>query len=233
MLRTFGAGRISEGVGELAAALAINRTTTHRYLATLRALGYVDQRHTSPRYRLQPAAAEPGRVAIAATGLQGLARSELVRLSRATSCTVRLAVRIDLDALVVDQARSHAPGQGLLGVSTRPGARLPGYCTALGKALIADLDVSGLPADLQVAAARRKAHLDRARHLGYAIEDEEHEPSVFAIAAPVRGRSGRTLAAIDVIGAAPQVTLATLLSKHVHRLQRTARQIGKIVEEER
>lgn len=230
MLSAFRPGRPSESAAEIADALAIDRTTVHRYLATLRALGYVDQRHTSPRYRLQPAASQAGQVAIASTGLQGLAAARLTELRRATSCTVRLAVRIDLDALVVDLARSHAAGQGLLGVDTRPGARLPGWCTALGRALVAEVDVACLPPDLRTVAIRRSGRLDRVKHLGYAIEDEEHEPSVCAIAAPIRAASGATVAAIDVVGAAPQVTLAILLESHLPRLRRAARQVGEEID---
>jgi len=231
VLASFSGQRASESVADIADRLGLNRTTAHRYITTLQALGYLDQRLTSPRYRLRPLAAEMGRAAIATIGLRQAAGQALTNLRRESSCTARLAVRLDLDALIIGQSPSRARGQGLLGLDTRPGARLPGYCTALGRALIADLDLGSLSAELQAPALRRKSELDRARHLGYAIEDEEHEAGVFAIAVPVRARGGETVAAVDILGAAPEVSLATLVNEHLPLLRRAALQIGESIEE--
>lgn len=277
MLRSLAAEPGRGSVAAVATSLELDRSTAHRYVTTLRTLGYVEARHGGPRYRLTPRAAEPGRSALQAHAFASGAQSQLDALKRRSGCTVRVAVPLSLDALIVATARSSAEGQGLLGVQARVGAVLPGWCTALGKALIAGLDLAALDPDLRRTARNRRASLHRTRHLACAIEDEEHLPSVSAIAVPIllpdrvtpaapqenvtpaaprkdgtpaaprqietlaaarEGRapaasppggtpvaspSRRTLAAIDVVGCAPQVTIATLLRDCLPDLLATAR----------
>jgi len=50
-------------------------------------------------------------------------------------------------------------------------------------------------------------HLESTRERGYAIDDEEYEPGVRCIAAPVRGYRGRVEAAVGISGPSVRVTL--------------------------
>ena len=93
-----------------------------------------------------------------------------------------------------------------------PGRRVPAYCTAAGRALLADHDATRLRALLDgsrssVAAPARRRPSPRsppgsatAAARGYAVADEELEPGLSAVAAPVRRFDGRIVAALNVSG---------------------------------
>jgi DNA-binding IclR family transcriptional regulator len=92
---------------------------------------------------------------------------------------------------------------------------VPAYCTSSGYALLLDADVAAAldgvelvqlgpntPRSLEEVAGRVEA----ARRLGYAVADEEFEPGLLAVAAPVRDFRGRIAAALNV--SAPKFRLA-------------------------
>lgn len=226
ILERFSGQRGSESIAAISEAVRLPRSSVHRYLQTLAALGLVEQRGTPRRrYRLTSSAASPGIAAIGATGMRVLAHDELLVLRRSTQCTARLAVRIELDALLVDQAPSFAEGQGLLALETRPGARLPGG-SALGQALIAHLDVEGLKPSLRKEGREVHAELAGVRNRGYAVEDDGWACS---LAVPIRLQARNSIAAIDLRGCAPQVTIAAL-EAHLSTLRAAAHRLATDVE---
>ena len=54
ILSVFTPGRAARGVSELARELSLTRSTTHRYVATLARLGYLQQDNLTRKYRLGP-----------------------------------------------------------------------------------------------------------------------------------------------------------------------------------
>ena len=90
------------------------------------------------------------------------------------------------------------------------GSRLPAYCTAMGKVLLAYRDPASLRAVLDRTDLARRAPktitareqlmsvLGRVRETGIAVNDEELAPGLRSIAAPVRDRSGEVVAAVNV-----------------------------------
>jgi DNA-binding IclR family transcriptional regulator len=223
ILERFSGERGSESIADISAAVRLPRSSVHRYLQTLAALGLVEQRGTPRRrYRLTASAATPGISAITATGVPGAARDELTALRRSTSCTARLAVRIELDALLVGQAPSLAEGQSMLARDLRPGARLSGEHSAIGRALLAHLRVDRLPPSLRQQGQRAYESLDGVREQGYATEHGEH---AFAVAVPVQLETGETIAALDLVGCPPNVTLQSLAA-HLDELRDTAARLA-------
>ncbi len=224
ILERFSGERGSESIADISAAVRLPRSSVHRYLQTLAALGLVEQRGTPRRrYRLAASAAAPGISAIAATGVPGVAHDELTALRRSTSYTARLAVRIELDALLVGQAPSLAEGQSMFARDLRPGARLSGERSALGKVLLAHLRVDQLPPSLRQQGQHAHATLDGVREQGHATEHGEH---AFAIAVPVQLETGETIAALDLVGCPPNVTLQ-LLAAHLDKLHDTAARLAR------
>lgn len=232
ILERFNERRGSESIADIAASVDLPRSSVHRYMQTLAVLGLVEQRGTPRRrYRLTAAAAGPGIVAIACTGLGAAAHDELVALRNASGCTARLAIRLRLDALLIEQAVSFAPGQGMLALDARPGARLGDAHCALRQALLADLDLDALPQGLRRAGRAAHAALAEVRKRGFAIQDGAGKAGSLAIAAPILlpGR-GEPIAAIDLIGNAPEVSLASLQA-HVGELQAAAQRLAPVIAE--
>jgi DNA-binding IclR family transcriptional regulator len=101
-------------------------------------------------------------------------------------------------------------GEGPAGLRTSVGAQLEAYCTAIGKVLLAALPERELAeflddGELIPLTARtitdRRAFLEtawRVRTQGYAVDDGETAEDVCCLAAPIRNRAGKTVAAISV-----------------------------------
>lgn len=225
ILERFSAQRSSESIADIAESVDLPRSSVHRYLQTLAALGLVEQRGTPRRrYRLTANAGNPGIVAIAATGLREAAHDELVALRRASSCTARLAIRVGLEALLVDQAVSFAPGQGMRALDSRPGTRLGGSSSALGMALLASLDLDALPGELRRQGQSAHRALADVRDRGLATTGGEHDQHAVAVPVLMPG-SSVAIAAIDLIGAGPERSLAQL-EAHAQDLQATAARLA-------
>jgi DNA-binding IclR family transcriptional regulator len=230
ILECFSSARASEGIADVATSVDLPRSSVHRYLQTLSALGLVEQRGTpSRRYRLTALAADVGSAAIAATGLRALAHQELIALRRSSGCTARLAIRLGLDALLVDQAISLAPGQGMLALDVRPGARLSDSDCALRQALLSKLDLSELPSELRRKGRTARAALEQVRERGVAMQDGTGGAGFCAMAVPIAlSGSDQAIAAIDLIGNPPQVTLE-MLQAHLEALSAVAQRLAPAI----
>jgi DNA-binding IclR family transcriptional regulator len=105
-----------------------------------------------------------------------------------------------------------------LRIDTRVGRRLAAYCTGHGKALLAALDDRALAAYLAATPLERKtpktitaeanlrADLARARERGFAVDDEETEVGLRAVAVPIRDLRGHVCAALAVSGPSGRLT---------------------------
>ena len=101
-------------------------------------------------------------------------------------------------------------GHRLVRMFTQPGAGAPLHCTGVGKALLAwrpPQEVARLlgngpyPAYTPRSAVTLdalQAELQRVREQGYSLDDEEREPGVRCLAAPLRGGGGSVVAALSV-----------------------------------
>lgn len=92
------------------------------------------------------------------------------------------------------------------------GRRLPMHCTAVGKALLAFSAVPQpvelpqlMPATITSIEALQ-SHLDQVRQQGCALDDEEHEPGVRCLAAPVYASTGFAVAALGLSGPTVRMT---------------------------
>src|SRR3954471_19407534 len=126
------------GIADIADELGMSRSTTHRYVITLLALGYLEQ-GASRKYRLGLRVTDLGMSALNSTGLREHAQPYLEELRQRTSYSVSLAVLDGPELLYVAHARRFRRGQGQPGPEVRIGSRRPAYCTAMAKLLTASL----------------------------------------------------------------------------------------------
>jgi DNA-binding IclR family transcriptional regulator len=118
------------------------------------------------------------------------------------------------------------------------GSRVPAFCTAFGKVLLAHLNESELMELLRVqrfscwpkrtitSAALLNDNLLQVREQGYAIDDEELLEGVRCIATPIRNYSGRVVGALSISG--PSVRMSyEKLGQLKDPLVNTAREISK------
>jgi IclR family pca regulon transcriptional regulator len=241
VMKGFSSEHPVQGIAEVADRLEASRSTVHRYMTTLVALGMLEQHPRTRRYRVALLPVDLGRAALDANRVVQATGDALQKLRRQTGCTVRTATAIGFDAVILDSARSFAPGQGLLGVQLRRGATVPGHATALGKVMLSTLEPKQLKD--QLAAAKLSKHTGKTstskraleteiadvRKNGYAIEDEEHELGVVSIAVPVADSDGAQVGALGLVAHTPEITLKTLRT-HLNALQAAAGKISSGVE---
>src|SRR6476660_2564707 len=119
ILRCFTAARPVLGIADIADELGMSRSTTHRYVITLVALGYLEQ-GAGRKYRLGLRVTDLGMSALNSTGLRDHARPYLEALRQRTSSPVTLSVLDGPEILYVDRARSFRRGQNKIDLNLRP-----------------------------------------------------------------------------------------------------------------
>lgn len=229
------------GISELARAVDLHRSTTHRYVATLAGLGFLRQDPDTRKYSLGPRVADLGFAAIESMEITGVAAGHLQTLADETGFAVSMAVLDGADIVYVERRRSRRATGLAVDLNLHVGSRLPAYCTSMGKVLLAHRDPASLRGLLdRMDLARRGPRtitvreqlisaLAAVRQAGLAVNDEELAPGLRSLAAPIRDRSGTVVAAINV--AVHLTTWPTPVDSLVDRLSgpllRTASDISR------
>lgn len=208
---------------DLAATVGLPKSTVHRLLGDLVALGYVRQNRDSGRYQLTSRMFEIGSTSVGRNDFVTLARPYLDRLAKELEETVHLVVRDGSDVVYVYKAEA-----GHLRLSSRLGLRVPMYCTGVGKAILATMPrgtAEGIlsPQSLQpitpntiLSLDQMWAQLREIRARGWAIDDEENELGIRCVAIALPGRSGEAEVAFSISGPTARMSDARLdeLARH-------------------
>lgn len=177
------------GVSQIAAALQLPKTSTHRLLQALRFRSLVKQDERG-RYELG--------AGLLALGL-GAGRSDpLVRVARATLRDAAAAVG-ETFFLVTERAGElvvldKIEGSGFLRISPQVGARVPVHATAVGKLYLAhapervhfnEADLVAFTQRTPATPAKLRKSVALVRERGVSYSDEEWIPGLSAVAAPI------------------------------------------------
>jgi IclR family pca regulon transcriptional regulator len=225
------------GIADIADELGMSRSTTHRYVITLVALGYLEQ-GASRKYRLGLRVTDLGMSALNSTGLREHAHPYLEELRQRTSYTTSLGVLDGGEVLYVDRVRSYRRNQGTVDLNLHTGSRLPAYCTAMGKLLLANLpeaEQKDLIASMKLAKrgpntiTSKKAlreELDEIKASGFAVNDQELAAGLYSIAAPVRNEARDVVAAVNLAAHSGVISLEELVDALGPHLVSTADRIS-------
>ena len=198
-------GRGPAGLDQLAEATGVHKTTVLRLLRTLADERFVF-RDGNHRYHVGARIFELSSWALDQREVRGIAAPHLAAFNRAQGRTTHLAVLEGRDVIYVDKLES----RDRIRMYSRIGLRAPLHSSAVAKVLLSDLpdaQVHDLLSDLEFTratpntitdAATLLAELAVVRAQGWARDREENEPSINALAAPIRGASGRVIAAMSV-----------------------------------
>jgi DNA-binding IclR family transcriptional regulator len=207
------------GTSAIARLLGLNKSSVYRILSTLRQHGFVVKSPTTGKYALGIRAFEIGAAVANRSGLLEQSSPVMELLAQRFNETVNLAVLDGPDVIYLHKIESSEP----LRLGLRVGTRVPAFCSALGKMLLAELPQNAL-SDWVAAAmsmgrlpsytpktisdpSRLRDELGRVHRRGFAVDDEEYKPGVRCVAAPVRGHLGRPIAALSVAGPTFRVTM--------------------------
>ena len=237
ILATFTPERPTRGIQEIAHELGMHKSTTHRYVSTLVALGYLEQGATR-RYRLTLAVIRLGLSTLSATPLEEHAHPYMQALADGCGYTIGLAVLDGPEVLQLDRTHSSRPRHSPSELIPPPGSRLPVHCTAPGKLLLAHLPepeqaklLRGLkltretPSTITDKRALRE-EIERIAREGRAVEEEELTPGQHAIATPIRSADQTVIAALSMTAATSAITPGNLVRQLAPHLTATAERIS-------
>jgi IclR family transcriptional regulator, KDG regulon repressor len=191
---------------ELLSESAYPKATLYRHLQTLvrqGMLAYDDYRQT---YSLGIRLVRLAHAAWSQSSIAPIASPFVKELSEIVGETVHLAQLDGGQVLYVDKRNAADP----IHMYSQAGKIGPGYCTGVGKALMAYQD----PAELDEVIKKQsfyqytqatliteealRADLETIRKEGVAYDREEHEPGIICIAAPILSSKGRPIGALSV-----------------------------------
>lgn len=199
-------------LGEIAAACAMTKSNAHRLLQTLGELDYVRQDPATRSYEATLRLWEMGMRVFDRFDIRGSAAPHLKALQESTGESVHLSIFDEGDAVYIDKIESRQAVRAYI----RVGDRVPAYCTATGRAMLAWLgedDVAAASRDMQRHTALTittredlAAALGAVRKAGYALTRGEWREGVVGVAAPIRSQSGTVIAGVGVAGPAERMT---------------------------
>ena len=208
VLRAFSRAGQELGITELSRQLGLGKSTVHRLVSTLTAERLLERGSTPGRYRLGLVLYELGSNVTEHVDLHQAALPVLTTLRHETGEMVHVAVLDGLEVVYVERLES----LNLLPIFRQVGHRLPAYWTSSGKILLAALPPDELArrlADWKPTAGTRWTITDKTRLLaelaavaerGWAQNNEEGHLGIVSVGAPVRGRDGRVMASVSVVG---------------------------------
>lgn len=194
------------GVSELARRTDLTKSTAFRLLGILQRNDLVER--VGSNYRLGSQLFHMGSRVYGTTPLVLRERltPHLADLYEVTHETVHLALLHGTDIVYVNKLHGHRATRS----PSRIGARLPAYCTGVGKALLA-FDHNAAEAAIAAGLTARtaytrtdpdafRAELRHIRRDGIAYDHQEAAPGLTCVAVPIMGSAGRPVAALSVAG---------------------------------
>lgn len=203
ILESFGPDDEHLSLSELARRSGVAKASVHRLAQELLRWGVLERRGSD--YWLGMRLFEIGQRVPRQRILREAARPYMEDLYHATNETIHLAVVDGLEVLYLEKVSGH----GQVSRPSRVAGRMPLYCTATGKVLLAFgsrqlLDeVLSMPFERVTpqtvgAPGLLFQELARARELGYAVEREQCRAGYLSVAIPLVSSTGTTMAALSV-----------------------------------
>ena len=203
VIRAFDAEHVAMTLSEVAVRAALSRAVVRRLLMTLEYLGYV--RRQGRLFSLTPRILELGFSYLSSLTVAMLAQPIMEEVAHAIDESCSLAVLDDYDIVYVQRV----PVRKVMTITLGIGARLPAFCTSMGRMLLAGLEPEALDRWLRALKpqawtrltltdkAALRAAVERARAQGYAYVEQELQEGLYSLAVPVRDGRGQTIAALN------------------------------------
>jgi IclR family transcriptional regulator, pca regulon regulatory protein len=228
VITVFDAERRQMTLSDAARVLDLPRATVRRALYTLGELGYLET--DGKLFRLTPKILDLAAAYLTSNAVSVVLQPTCERLANAVGESSTAAVLDGQDAVMIARA---APTRQLpVGVGI--GYRVPAFCSALGRVLLAALDDAALDrflAALRPTPETARTVLDKARlreailtvraH-GFAFVDQEAEAGFRSIAVPVRRYDGVVVCALNIGARVERAPAETMLERHLPLLRETA-----------
>ena len=192
-------------LNEISKISKINTPTTLKILTTLEFLGFVRRDTESRKYYLGTQFLTYGQKASESFDISSLTHTWLQKLRDKTGETVNLGVYQNDHVVLVEKLESPSS----IKLKSTIGGQMNLYSSSMGKAILSQFGADELKQYLErtelkpvtdstiVRVNELKRNLENIRSVGFSIDDEENEPDVYCIGAPIVG-NGHVYGAFSV-----------------------------------
>ena len=221
-------------LADIARLVSLPRATVRRCLLTFAQLGYVET--DGKHFRVSPQVLTLAQAYLSSSALPRVAQPFLERLSDqlGESCSVSVLQ----GANVIYVARSTRKRVASLHRSV--GTHLPTHCTSMGRVLLAALPEDAWAQHLSLPLeaytphtttdpATLRAALLEVQRDGYSLINQELEIDLLSLAVPLRDRSGRVVAALNVSTQASRTDAAAAGAQFLPALRGIAGEIRPLL----
>jgi DNA-binding IclR family transcriptional regulator len=233
-LFTHGSTRL--GIAEFSRALGLPKPTVHGLVRTLMNQGFLQQDPQTRKYRLGLKIYELGIILAGSLDINQRGAGLAYQLAKQTGLISRIAIW-DLDSALLTvniEPRSH------LLFAHQIGPRIPAYCSALGKALLAFLEpeelrgyfdrvkLKPLTANTITQKKQFQKEIEETRRRGYSIDREENALGLACIGVPIFGLGGHLEGAMSLSGDPKDIYkgMKTLLTELLKTGKEISRSLG-------
>jgi IclR family pca regulon transcriptional regulator len=231
VIRAFSDGNSRLTLSDVAKETGMSRAAARRFLITLESLGYA---HSDGKFfSLRPSVLQLGYAYLSGFTFSSIAQQHLESLAEIVHESCSASVLDEHDIVYVARASTNR----IMTIGLTVGARLPAYCTSMGRVLLSELTPEAISQYLTTAdfSARTDRTLTNPTELleelakvklnGWCLLDQELELGVRSVAVPVRDAHRRLIASINTSVHASRVNMEKLHNDILPKLQSTANNI--------
>ncbi len=196
------------GVTEIGQSIGLHKSTVYRLLTALSERGYIEKDSKSSTYKLGLKFIEISGLFLKKLELKTEALPSMRRLAEIIGQPVHLAILEGTDVIYIEKVEL----VNSIRMYSQIGRRAPVHCSAIGKILLAGLNTERLQEVLENIKFKKytpntilskeglKREVQRVSAQGWAVDNEEHEPDIRCIAAPIFDYTNKIIAAVSVSG---------------------------------
>ncbi|HHV10622.1 MAG TPA: IclR family transcriptional regulator [Clostridiales bacterium] len=223
------------GLVELSTRLGLHKSTVHRLLLSLICMGYVNQDEETGKYMLSFKIVELSGRVLSKVDIINLVRPYMEELANSCRETVHFVQRRGTEVFYLDKVAPLYPRESAIRMASQVGLARPLYCSAVGKAILAEMTDSEVRYLWDNSLIEKKTEktiteyqelqkeLAQIREKGYALDNEENEIGVRCIAACIKNHNGIPGNAFSI--SAPAVRMSderiAVLAQDVLKTKRT------------
>ena len=203
-------------VPEISASLKLPSSSVYKYLSVMRECRLVDRDRNQGKYRLGMRLFELGTAVQNRIAIHRIARPYMEELANRLGETVGISVMDGNSTLFLETVEPENT-EGSVLLSVRKGHRTSLHAGAMGKIFLAHLPEERIDHFLRtqelvkysektiVDPEELRKQVMTIREVGYAISDEEIDPGVMALAAPIFDHEGKIMAGLVVLGPSQRI----------------------------
>jgi IclR family pca regulon transcriptional regulator len=235
VIRAFSDPKVRITISHISQKTGFSRAAVRRCLYTLIKLGFAgsdDNRY----FFLRPRVLTLGYSYITSMPLTTSAQSVLEHVNHVLQESGSIGALDGNEVILI----ARAPVTRIMSIALVVGSRLPAFCTAMGRVLLANLPAKELDAYFDhvkltkftertvTSVQRLQQVLTMVRRNGYAIVDQELEMGLRSIAVPIQNQSGRVVAALNVCTHPQRVEIKDLENKFLLHLRAAAQELSML-----